>query len=108
MFQMCYHNLCQQLPTAFLGVNPDLFNNRAFPVMIWQLQVHSAKRLSSADTGYCCMPVSLAVPDCSQAHLIRQVNTDLHYLNYIWSTCNLPKNDSAVLQYVSKSQKFPT
>lgn len=76
MFQTCYH-LCQQLPTVFPGVNLALFNKRAFPTMIWQLQVYSANRLTSADGGYYCMPVSLAVLDRSQAHLIHQVNTDL-------------------------------
>ena len=38
------------------------------------------RRLTSTDTGYYCTPDSLAVLNCSQAHLNYQVNVDLHYL----------------------------
>lgn len=57
---------------------------RAFPATIWQLQVQSANRPTSADTGYYHMPVGLAVLDRSQACLIHQVNTDLKlHMNYM-------------------------
>jgi len=46
MFQICYHNLCQQLPTAFPAVNLAVFNKRAFPAMIQQSQLHSADLLA--------------------------------------------------------------